>query len=221
MKRSCIIVDDEKLAREKITLYLEHTGQAIIRGSYATGQSFLRDWKHTQHQLIFLDINLPDLNGLELATIIQKGNQIIFTTAYAEHALQGFELDAIDYLLKPFTMKRFLRAFTKAQQSCPIENYLYIKEGKKTHRLSYQEINYIEGLKEYVIWHTQRGKIVTYDSLKHLVQQLQFKGFFQVHKSYIVNFSKIDCFEPNSIHLNDIELPIGRKFKAVVTNWLM
>ena len=221
MTRSCIIIDDEKLAREKIALYLGQVEGLNLKGAYATGTDFLQNWKLPKNLLIFLDINLPDLNGLELAQIVNPGNQIIFTTAYSEFAFQGFELDAVDYLLKPFTIERFFRAIAKAQNSYPHDQCLYIKEGKKTHRLTYADIYYIEGLKEYVIWHTLRGKIVAYNSLKKLKEQLSSKGFFQIHKSYIVNFSKIDYFEANAIHIQGVDLPIGRTFKEVFADYIV
>lgn len=221
MSRSCIIVDDEKLAREKIALYLSNMEDFVLRGSYATAESFLTNWQPVDHTLIFLDIHLPGLNGLELAPMIQKGNQIIFTTAYAEYAIEGFDLEAVDYLLKPFSFQRFLRAVTKAQNLLPQPNFILVKAGSKTHRLAHSEIFYIEGLREYVVWNTTKGKIVAYTSLKSVLAQLAPKGFYQIHKSYIVNFSKVDYFEAGSLRVGDIDLPIGRKFKDQISNYLI
>jgi len=219
MTRNCIVVDDEKLAREKITLYLSNLLEMELKGEYATAHSFLQDWKLGEDLLLFLDINLPDLNGLELAAMMKQNNQVIFTTAYSEYALNGFELDAVDYLLKPFSYERFLKAVQKAQNQFPISDFVFIKEGKKMHRLNFSDIHYIEGLKEYIIWHTERGKIIEFNSLKKVGQQLKSKGFLQIHKSFIINFLKINYFESKGVSIANNMLPIGRKFKDVISEY--
>lgn len=221
MNRPCIIVEDEKLAREKIALYLDNIEGVFLAGSYATAESFLTNWQSVNHALLFLDIQLPGLTGLELAAMIQEGHQIIFTTAYSEYAVEGFELEAVDYLLKPFDFKRFARAIDKAQNLLPQPDFILVKSGSKTHRLAHSEIFYIEGLREYVVWHTEKGKIVAYTSLKNILAQLAPKGFRQIHKSYIVNFSKVDYFEANSVHINGIDLPVGRTFKDQIADYLI
>ena len=213
MTRPCIIVDDEKLAREKIELYLSNIDTLDLIGSFSTAEAFLENWGKRENLILFLDINLPNLNGLELASMVNQGNQIIFTTAYSEYALDGFELDAVDYLLKPFSFKRFLRAITKAQNQSISNDSILIKEGKKTHQLQYSDIFYIEGMKEYIIWHTTRGKIIEYNSLKNLEKKLKSRGFYQVHKSFIVNFAKVEYFETNSLFIHEKDIPVGRTFK--------
>lgn len=220
MIQPCVIIDDEKLARQKIALYIDQIDGLQLKGSYATAEAFLADWQQADNLLLFLDIQLPFLSGLELATMIRQGNQVIFTTAYAEHALKGFELAAVDYLLKPFAFQRFQQAVNKVQKITSLQDYILIKAGKKKHRLRYSEIRYIEGLKEYVIWHTDKGKIVAYTSLKKVVQQLAPYNFNQVHKSFIVNFARVDYFETSSIHIGKIDIPVGRAFKTVIAKYI-
>ena len=200
--------------------FLNNVNTLALKGSYSTAEAFLEKWKQEENLLIFLDINLPYLNGLELASMVNQGNQIIFTTAYSEFACEGFEVDAVDYLLKPFTFQRFLRAVTKAQNSFSTNNFILIKEGKRTHQISFSDVFYIEGMKEYIIWHTTRGRIIEYNSLKKLKEQLRPKGFYQVHKSFIVNFSKVEYFESNMIHVNGKDIPIGRTFKSSIDDLL-
>ncbi len=218
--RPCVIIDDEKLAREKIELYLENIEGLELVASYPTAELFLSERSKHDRALIFLDINLPGLTGLELAAMVTPRQQFIFTTAYPEFALNGFELEAADYLVKPFDFRRFLKAVQRAQKLFEKSDIVLIKEGKRIHRLSLSNVYFIQGMKEYVVWQSGKGKIIELNSLKTLEKQLRRNGFVQVHKSFIVNLSKVEYFEANSMSINGTRIPIGRKFKGVVNDFL-
>ena len=216
MRKNCVIIDDERLAREKIKYYLTKVDGLVLTGEYATAESFLHKCSNESNLLLFVDINLPDLNGLELARMVHGKNQVIFTTAYSEFALEGFDLDAIDYMLKPFDFNRFYQGILKAERQMQSAEYLLIKEGKKTHRVLPEEVYYIEGLKEYVIWHTVNGKIIEHSTLKKSLKRLESMGFYQIHKSFIVQIKFVSAFESTNVTINNQNLPIGRSFKTVL-----
>lgn len=216
----CVIVEDEYLARQKLELYVaEHEGLDLV-ASYASAEDFLSEANHLEYKLLLLDIGLPNIDGITLAGRLPKNSQVIFTTAYSEYAVEAFNINATDYLLKPFNFERFSTAIEKVNSipkkpntTALHDNKILIKEGKKIHRLSTDDIFYIKGLKEYVVWYTGQGKLITLHSLSHLSDYLKPYDFIQTHKSFIVNIRKVSLIEYGFVHLDKEQIPIGRRFR--------
>ncbi|WP_400078113.1 LytR/AlgR family response regulator transcription factor [Winogradskyella sp. R77965] len=220
---NCVIVEDERLARQKLQLYVEKHNDLNLVVSYASAESFLKECFHTDYDLLLLDIGLPNIDGITLAGKLPKHCRVIFTTAYTEYAVEAFNINAIDYLLKPFNFERFSIAINKiniqlnqADIPIPVDDKIFIKEGKRIHRLSVEDIFYIKGLKEYVVWHTDHGKLITLHSLSYLIDYLDPFDFIQTHKSYIVNKLKVSALEYGFVHINNEQIPIGRSYREQV-----
>ncbi len=230
MKINCIIIDDEPLAHRVIEKYCEEIPFVKIAGKFFKAIDALEVLKNREIDLIFLDINMPRLSGLEFLKSLSNPPLVIITTAYAEYALQGFELAVLDYLMKPFAFDRFLKAIQKAQDilmsreaqlsetiktsDVPEDDHLFIKSSKKTYRVKFDDILYIEALGDYVKIFTKDRMIVSYQSLKNLEVILSPKTFPRIHKSFIVSLSKIDVIEGNHVKIRDKMLPIGNNFKT-------
>lgn len=220
---NCVIIEDELLARQKLELYVHNHKHLTLIASYASAEEFIKKANKTEYDLLLLDIGLPNMDGITLAGILPKHCKVVFTTAFAEHAVEAFNLNATDYLLKPFDFERFSAAVEKANSfssptnSIVAENKkISIKEGKKIHRISIDEILYIRGLKEYVVWHTSKGQLITLHSLSHLRDYLGPLNFIQTHRSYIVNAQKVNVIEYGFIHLGTAQIPIGRSYRDKV-----
>jgi DNA-binding LytR/AlgR family response regulator len=223
----CIIVDDEPLAREGIQLLVENTKGLSLEGCFNNAQSageFLTDGKI---DLIFLDINMPGINGIEFAETLPEKTLLIFITAYAEYALKGYELDAVDYLVKPVHAERFQKAIDKAlsyhkllvteNNKSDIEtitsDYIFIKSERKYFKIVFNDILFIEGLKDYVVIHTATQKIITAMNVKTINSQLPTQVFARISKSYIVNIRHISSFDNNSLLINNHEITIGNNYR--------
>lgn len=223
----CIIVDDEPLAREGIQLLVENTKGLSLEGCFNNAQSageFLADAKI---DLIFLDINMPGINGIEFAETLPEKTLLIFITAYAEYALKGYELDAVDYLVKPVHAERFQKAIDKAlsyhkllvteNNKSDIEtitsDYIFIKSERKYFKIVFNDILFIEGLKDYVVIHTATQKIITAMNVKTINSQLPTQVFARISKSYIVNIRHISSFDNNSLLINNHEITIGNNYR--------
>lgn len=223
----CIIVDDEPLAREGIQLLVENTKGLSLEGCFNNAQSageFLADHKI---DLIFLDINMPGINGIEFAETLPEKTLLIFITAYAEYALKGYELDAVDYLVKPVHAERFRKAIDKAfsyhkllvteNNKSDIEgittDYIFIKSERKYFKIIFNDILFIEGLKDYVVIHTAGQKIITAMNIKTINSQLPPQVFTRISKSYIVNIRHISSFDNNSLLINNHEITIGSNYR--------
>lgn len=219
---NCVIVEDEHLARQKLQLYVnEHKNLKLI-ASYISAEEFIKKTHDIEYDLLLLDIGLPNMDGITLAGMLPKHCRVVFTTAYAEYAVEAFNISATDYLLKPFDFERFSKAiekvneFTNLPNTVTPDNKISIKEGKKIHRLSIDEILYVRGLKEYVVWHTSKGQLITLHSLSYLSDYLRPLNFIQTHKSYIVNALKVNVIEYGFIHLDKEQIPIGRRYREKV-----
>jgi DNA-binding LytR/AlgR family response regulator len=217
---NCIIVEDELLARQKLQLYVKNHKDINLVASYVSAENFLKESIHIDYNLILLDIGLPNIDGMTLAGKLPKYCHIIFTTAYAEYAVEAFNINATDYLLKPYDFERFSVAIEKLKllsnkANVPIttNDKIVIKEGKKIHRLNAKDIFYIKGLKEYVVWHTTDGKLITLHSLSYLSDYLNSFDFIQIHKSYIVNKQKMSVLEFGFVHINKEKIPVGRTYR--------
>lgn len=233
MKTRCLIVDDEPLARGLIRNHLAKLQGFEVIAECSDAVIALETLQRHQVDLMFMDIQMPQITGIELLKTLKHPPQVIITTAYRDYAIEGFELDVVDYLLKPITFSRFLKAVNKYFQiseketqsinSVPTaveEPYIYVKENKRMVRLLVNSILYIEGLNEYVKIHTTDKKIVTKTSMSVLEEMLPDQKFLRVHKSYIVALRKIEAFTATWIELGGKELPIGRSYKNKVAEAL-
>jgi len=223
---SALVVDDEPLAREMIREMLQDDSEVEIVAECANGREAVEAIKSLKPDLVFLDIQMPELTGLSLLKVLQKRHLVILTTAYSEYALQGYELDVVDYLLKPITFERFLRALDKVTQrldgkkspvdkpAAPVEQpFVFVKDGTKLVKVVFDDILYVEGLKDYVTIHMKNQKIVSLQRLKTLEEQLPPDKFIRIHNSFIVALSAIDVVHKNNVQIRDAMLPIGETYK--------
>lgn len=226
MKINCISIDDEKLARALLKDYISKVSFLNDLGQYKNPVEALEIIEREQIDLIFLDIQMPEMTGLEFLKTLNDSPVIIFTTAYAEYAIEGYQFEVADYLLKPFSLDRFLQAVNKAKKMISLKqmhpedhkNYLMVKSDHRILKIDHQDIMYIEGLKEYVSIYTVDGKrIITLMALKNLETILP-SNFLRVHKSYIVSFNKIKALEGNQLILGLHKIPVGKNYKALVLN---
>lgn len=236
MKTKCFIIDDEPLARALIRNHLEKLENFEIVAECCDAMQALNELRHHQVDLMFLDIQMPQITGIEFLRTLKKPPKVILTTAYREYALDGFELDVVDYLLKPITFERFLKAVNKfyeisqddiqyaptPAQSIPdsAETFIYVKENKKVMKVNFHEILYIEGLSEYVQIYTRKNKIITKTSMTNMEEKLPADSFLRIHKSFIVSLPSIDAYTTSSIEINGKEIPIGRSYKNTVLETL-
>lgn len=224
---NCIIVDDEPLAREGIELLVKSSGQLNLVTSFNNGTTAGKFLVDNEIDLIFLDINMPGMSGIEFAEKLDKKTLVIFITAYAEYALKSYELDAIDYLVKPVSKLRFEQAIQKAldyHKLLVTENnkeniesvstdHIFIKSERKYYKLIFKDILYIEGLKDYVIIHTAENKIITSINVKTIHSQLPAHIFARISKSSIINVDHITSLDNNSLFIGKQELTIGSNYK--------
>lgn len=222
----CIIVDDEPIAREGIEDFIHQTAELELSGSFGSAESAAEYIKKNPVDLVFLDIQMPEINGIEFAQSISPHTLIIFITAYSEYALHSYEVDAIDYLVKPIELERFQKAVNKAvayhsllinAQNEKIEDsnnqYIFVKSERRFFKINYDEILFIEGLKDYVIIQTEKKRVITRMYLRTIYELLPPGQFFRVSKSYIINMDKIDSFDNNDVLIGDHEIGIGNTYR--------
>jgi len=229
----CIAIDDEPLALKQLAEYIKKTPFLELMGQYDSALQAIEGLANSSVDLMFVDINMPDLSGLDFVRSLEKPPMIIFVTAYSEYAVEGFKVDAVDYLLKPIGYTEFLKSANKARsyfealhQATSKEStdgeYLYVKVDYKTVRLSLDEIIYIEGMREYVRIHLTTGKsLMPLISLRILEVQLPSNKFMRVHRSYIVNLKKITSIDNYRILFDGKEyIPVGDQYKDVFQNYI-
>ncbi len=233
-KINCLIVDDEEPARILVESYIQRLPHLAVVGKCAHPLEAVHVLQQVPVDLMFLDIQMPELTGVEFLETLSQKPVVIFTTAYKEYALQSYELDVVDYLLKPFRFERFLQAVHKAsnllkprqtqhppQETLPSasaqpKDYLLVKSDFKVFRIFYKDIYYIESMKEYVGYHTPLGRTLSLGSLKNLEKELPPDQFMRVHKSFIVNKSMVSTLEGNQLHVGSIKIPIGSSYRERV-----
>jgi len=226
MEIKALIIDDEPLAQNVIKQYAQKLPNLNIVGTCndaICAHNFLRE---NTVDLMFLDINMPKLSGISFLKNLKNPPLVIFTTAYSEYALEGFELNAIDYLKKPFSFERFCKAFYRAEELYLLKqrpnatkneenqsDFLFIKSDKKTIKVKFSEIYFIEGLGDYIKLNLENKKIVTNLSMKKIISLLPENTFYRIHKSFIISLDKIEAIEGNMIKMNGVKLPIGNSFR--------
>lgn len=229
MKTKCIIVDDEPLARELIRGHVQKMENIEIVRECENAMKAMEVLQNQKTDLMFLDIKMPQITGLEFLKALKNPPKVIITTAYSQYALEGFELDVVDYLMKPVTFERFLKAVNKyfashRQHAISLENengfdehaFIYVKENKKIIKIYLREIHFIEGLNEYIRIHTDNRRVVVKNSLQSIEKKLPPELFIRIHKSYIVSIPRIRAFNSTTIELENSKLRIGRNYKNQV-----
>jgi len=225
---NCIIVDDEPLARSEMRSLITEISNIDILGEFSNAPSALDFLKDNDVDLIFLDIEMPMVTGLEFAEMLPKKSLIIFTTAYSQYALKSYELEAVDYLLKPIDPQRLEKAvekailYTELLSKDTVKNtvesntadFLFIKAERRFYKISFSDIKFIEGLKDYVVIHTKQQKLITAMNLKTIHQKISGDTFIRVSKSYVVNMNYIDSFDNHNIYIEDSEIPLGEVYRA-------
>lgn len=223
---NCLVVDDEPLAISLLNDYVEKSPGLTLAGSTTSALEALRMLEKQPIDAIFLDIQMPELTGMQFLQIIDKKYQVVLTTAYAEFALKGYEHNVVDYLLKPVPFQRFLQAAEKlksrvATPSAPPPatepgKSLFLKTEYKVRRIDMQEIFYIEALKDYIAVHTAHEKILSLQSMNELESLLPPSMFVRIHRSYIVAIHKIESIERSRVVIKSQHLPIGETYRVAV-----
>ncbi|CDF79237.1 two-component system response regulator, LytTR f amily [Formosa agariphila KMM 3901] len=219
----CIIIDDEELARTLLETYVKKLDFLELKGSFENPLDALKLLKTEHIDLIFLDIQMPDLKGTDFAKLIPAETKVIFTTAYSEYAIQGFELNALDYLLKPITFERFLKAVNKLKADVveiPKSESITVKSGYDLHKIKLADINYIESDSEYVVFHLDNRKIMSYQTLKSLEKSLPEALFIRVHRSYIVNKQHVTGLKGRDLILDTVTIPVSDSYYDTVKSTL-
>lgn len=224
---TCIIVDDEPLARQGMELNIANVSSLQLLGSFSNALAASDFLRKENVDLMFLDINMPELSGLDFLKSLKDAPLVIFTTAYPQYALESYELDAVDYLVKPIRIERFLKAVNKAESYLKLlqqdnnnnqvekieEDYMFIKADRKYFKIYFKDILYIEGLKDYVVIYTNDNKIITSMNVKTIAAQLPPAIFARVSKSYIVNTLHITSLDNELIYIQNNEIPLGQSYK--------
>lgn len=221
-----VAIDDEPLALQLVRGYVEKTPFLELAGAFDNPLEAVTFIGSSDVDLVLLDVQMPDLKGTELARVISGGPKVIFTTAYEKYALEGFRLDAVDYLLKPFSYAEFLKAVQKAEKLIELErkelpelevknDFLFIKSDYKIRRINFSEIHYIEGLKDYVkiFLNGEKKPVLSLSTLKALEARLPADRFMRVHRSYIVNLETVRVIDRNRIVYGEVRIPVTDQYK--------
>lgn len=221
----CLIVDDEPLARDVLRRYVEMVPSLTLSGQCGNAIEAVSFLQQQKVDLLFLDIHMPQIKGIDLLKILSHPPKVIFTTAHAEYALEGYELDAVDYLLKPIQFERFLKAVSKAfhfvkpsPNGTPVEEakkeaYIYLRADRKMVKVLLEDIFYVESMKDYVKVYTGNGTIITKQSITAMEAMLPEKSFIRTHRSFIASLDKIKSFTPELIEMEKAEIPIGKLYR--------
>ena len=232
MKLNCLIVDDESMARKGLREYADEIEFLNIVGSCENALKASRQLNEQKVDLIYLDIHMPKLSGIDFLRTLKHPPLTILTTAYADYAIEGYTLDVIDYLVKPITFERFLKASQKALEYFQLKHraegktgdqmdYFFVRCDNKFEKVFYRDVSYIEALQNYVIIHVAGRKLITYLTLTSIENQLPPDRFVKVHKSYIVSVSQIRAIEGNEIIMNSERIPISRALRDDVIQQIM
>ncbi|MDR2914945.1 MAG: response regulator transcription factor [Tannerella sp.] len=228
----CVITDDEPIARKGLKSYVEKVNFLTLTGECEDAMQLNTLLKTMQPDLLFLDIQMPRMSGLELLSTVTNPPKIIITSAYEQYALKGYEFDVIDYLLKPITFERFTKAVNKAydiirkEYETNGEAYIFVKSNKLLKKILIKDILFIESLENYVIIHTTESKEIVYTTLKHLFHSLPTDKFLQVHRSYIIQMQHVSSIDGNQLVVRNHKIPVARNlrektFKTILCNHLI
>ena len=222
-KISCIITDDEPFARKGLQGYVEKINFLDLKGTCEDALQLSNMLQQQPVDLLFLDIQMPHITGVEFLRALRNPPKVIFTTAFEHYAIQGFELDVMDYLLKPISYDRFLKAAWKARdyfalREQPVNTvpYLFVKSNGRLEKIIFNDILFIEGMENYVAIYLENKKIITHSTIKSLLEKLPAKQFIQSHKSYVVAIDKINSIEGNTLHVQSYQVPVSKYLREEV-----
>ncbi len=224
---NCIIVDDEPLARKAIEKMVYQTDNLEVVASFNGADATREFLAKNAVDLVFLDIQMPGVNGIEFARTIPKKTLVVFTTAFHEFASESYEVDAIDYLIKPIKLERFQKAVEKAQTYCKLfhtdyinsnienisDDYIFVRAERRIHKVHFSDILFIEGLKDYVVIYLENQKVITLMNIKTIHDLIPKSFFVRVSKSYIINVNNIDSVDNNTVYIGENEIPIGNIYR--------
>lgn len=231
MKLKCIVVDDEPLAVEKLSGYIARVPFLELQASFTSGMEALQYLKDNSTDLLFLDIQMDDLTGIQLLEVLKNKPQVVFTTAYSDYALKGYELEVSDYLLKPIPFERFLQSANRAYDklsdkskketkteaapanAAPAADFMFVKTEYRMEKVKFNDIHYVEGMKDYLRIVCPDKRIMTLTNFKNMLDMLPEEAFCRIHKSYIINLSKIQSIEKSHVVVLNERLPIGDSFR--------
>ena len=224
-----LIIDDEPTAREILESHLQKIDLIEVVGSCKNAMEGFSKLNETQVDLIFLDINMPEISGLQFAKTIDKNTKLIFTTAYREYAADGFDLQAVDYLLKPISLERLIKAINKfLGESIPLESvsekeiqaenndFIFVRSDRKMIKIDFKDILYIESLSDYLKIHTAERTITTRETISNIETKLPHKNFLRCHRSFIVSIPRIESFTNEYIEVNKTAISISRSYRTTV-----
>jgi len=222
MALHCIVVDDEPLQQEILKDYIAEIHDLELIQVFSDGREVVEFLKSNNVDLIFLDINMPGMNGVELVKRLINPPAVIFTTAYPEYAVEGFNLDAVDYLLKPISFSRFSKAVEKflrnSAPSATDKDFVLVKSGKKEFRVKIESINYIESMGDYVRMVTSNQSIISHGTMQQFLELLPSAQFCRIHKSYVINLENVEYCEGNVVSVAGKKLSIGKTFRETFHN---
>ncbi len=227
---NCAIIDDEPLAVDLLSSYVKRTSFLNLTGGYNSAIAAIKDLKSNPVDLIFLDIQMPELSGIEFAKILPKNTKIVFTTAFSKYAAEGYDVDALYYLLKPISYEDFLKAANKAlrwfdeheqPEASGRDRFVFVKSDYKLQKIAFDDILYIEGVKDYVrITMTNGNKIMSLMNLKKLEDRLPSPEFMRIHRSYIVHMNKIEVVDRLRVVFGNTYIPISDSYKDSVMAYI-
>jgi two-component system, LytTR family, response regulator LytT len=223
MKISAIIVDDEPVAHDILKNYINAVKGIELKGAFYNAIDATEYLQKDSVQLIFLDIEMPVLSGFGFIRSLPNPPQVIFTTAYPDFAVEGFEIGALDYLLKPFSFERFVKAINKFKDNLQhstknSSDSIFLSSDKKIHQVKFSEILYLESWGDYVKVHLESRTLLVHDTLQKLMEKLPPNEFIRIHKSFAISLSKIDLVEGNMIIINQKQIPIGQTYRQGLLN---
>ncbi|WP_340202133.1 LytR/AlgR family response regulator transcription factor [Ascidiimonas sp. W6] len=219
MKIQCIIIEDEPLAMERTSNYVKKVPYLELKATFYNALEAMEYLKTETIELLFLDIEMDEVSGIELLESIKKPPLVIVTTAYEKYAIRGFELQVVDYLLKPFTFSRFLQAVENASEKIPqitekvSDDFVFLKSAYRIEKIALDEILFIEGMRDYRNVQTLNKKILVSYTFGQLENRLPTNNFLRVHKSYMINIQHIDFVERNSVQVKNKRIPISESYK--------
>ncbi|MDZ7645982.1 MAG: LytTR family DNA-binding domain-containing protein [Cytophagales bacterium] len=236
MKLNCVIIEDEPLARNLLTDYVKKVPSLNLVNAFSNPLEALEALRTLSVDILFLDVQMPEITGITLLKVLKNRPMVVLTTAYSEYALEGYELDVADYLLKPITFERFLKSVDKITQRLESEApvmtsahtnqqertspFVFVKDGTKLVKVWLDEIRYVEGLKDYVTIHTKDQKITTLQRMKALEEQLPADQFIRIHNSFIVALAAVDVIQKNEVMIGEVTIPIGDTYRKAFKEFI-
>lgn len=226
MKIKCIITDDEPLARKGLKSYIEKISFLSLIGECEDAIQLNAALKTLQPDLVFLDIEMPEMTGLELLGNITNPPKVIIISAYEQYALKGYEFNVVDYLLKPVSFDRFLKSVNRVHDLVKKEQkddtkYIFVKSDKQLKKILLKDILFLESLENYVVIYTPTSKDIVYSTLKQILESLPEEKFLQTHRSYIINIDQVNAIEGNLLNINSHKIPVARNFRDKILNLIL